>query len=228
MDTADQIVERAFTRVNEITNEYPSARGPLYRQIGYRQRKLFAEAAKLNPERFGVCATAPLVTSMADLSDIVSPVPTPELIQRIEILDPGTSGYNAGDDVSVVRADDIGSELPPRAMLRDRVIIGVQQDLANVNSVRIYYPRLPDLFAETDGGKEIEFEAPWDYLLVLHIALYTIGQAAQLTADIRKAAYDWFQMEEKNLEADFFAHVSNYGPLVSRFQPPRVEGPQGV
>jgi hypothetical protein len=225
MLTADQIVDQALGRVGEIGGTYPSARGPMWRRIGHHQRSLFAKAAKVNPERFGVCAISALQTVLGsrvvDLSDM-STVPTPETIQRVEVHDKGTSAYVNGDIITIVTPEDMAAELPPRAMLRDRLIVGVSTDLALVTSVKVYYSRLPDLFALTDKDKVVELEAPWDTLLECDLAVWLVQKATQLAADIRAAAIASFTAEHGALLAEFLQHVAEYGPAVSRFSSPRV------
>lgn len=224
--TAEDLVIQALGRVGGLTNTYPSARGPMYVRIGYRQRQLFAEAAKINPERYGTCASANLQTvsghRAADLNDIASPVPTPETIQRVEIDNKGTSTYTVGDLVAIVTPEDRDAEFAPRAYLRDGLIIGVSTDLDLVTSVKVWYPRLPDLFLATDSAKNLDLVAPWDTLLEIDLAKWLVTKATQLSQEIRAAAVAAFEAEEKPLLADFLAHVAEYTPCVSRFAPPRV------
>lgn len=228
MLTADQIVEQALGRVNEVTSTYPSARGPMYRRVGFRQRQLFGVAARLNPERFGVSAVAALLTDpsgrrIVDLSDIDgTTVPTPETVQLVEIADKGTSSFANGDVVTIVSADDPAAELAPRAFLRDKIIIGVGTDLDLVESLRVYYPRLSELFGLADKAKEVELEAPWDTLLELDLAIWILTKATQVSKEIRDAGITMFQAEEKSLVGDWLDHVAQYTPSVSRFVAPRV------
>lgn len=222
MLTADELVDQAFGRVGEIGGKYPSARGPMYRRVGYRQRQLFVRAAQVNPERYGTCATANLTTAMADLNDIVAPVPTPELIQRAEIANAGTSGYAVGQIVTIVGVADAAAELPPRAYLRDGVLIGVSTDLDLVTSIKVFFARLPDLFLLTDASKTVELEAPWDTLFELDLSIWLVEKATALTAEARLAALTSFKAEESALERDWIEHVEGYTPIVSRFSAPRT------
>lgn len=221
MLTVNDIVEMAFGRVGEITSTYPTSRGPMWQRIGHRQRQLFARAAKLNPERFGVCAYATLATvdghRVADLTDIADPVPTPETIQRVTIRDKGTSAYADGQEVAIVTLDDQDAELDPRALLRDRVLIGVGADLDDVTSIEIWYSRLPALIDRTDGAVEVELEAPWDTLLELDLTKWLLTKATQLSDATRQQAIAAFAAEEALLLSEFDEHVIGYAPAVSRF-----------
>lgn len=198
----------------------------MYVRIGARQRALFARAAKLNPERFGTCAVAPLATvnglRAVDLSDIAAPTPTPDLIQRVFVEDPGTSTFTAGTEVVVVTIDDRDAELPPRCLVRDRLLLGVEDDLDLVTSIEIYYSRLPDLFLATDRIKEIELDAPYDTLLEVDLAKWLLGKATQLSADAAAKAMAGFTAEEATLLTEFYEHVRGYAPAVSRFSSPRI------
>jgi hypothetical protein len=229
--TADELVERAFGRVGELNAEFPSTRGTMWRRVGYRQRQLFAIAAQANSDRFGVCASAPLQTvsgsRVADLNDFVSPVPTPELIDRVDILDAGTSGYAVGKEVTLVQALDQQAGFVPRAMLRDRILIGVGTDLDLVTSVRIYYAKLPELFTEADQTKVTELEAPWDVLLELDLVLWLLDKATGLAPDKLAQAVAGFQSEQAKLERDFLVHVAAYAPHINRFLPSRLAGVGG-
>lgn len=228
MLTANEIVEQAMGRVNEVTSTYPTSRGPMYRRIGYRQRQLFSVAAKLNPERFGVSVVSALTTDpsgrrVIDLADIDgTTVPSPELVQAVEIANPGTGLYASGDTVTIVTMDDKEAELAPRAFLRDKLVIGVGSDLDLVVSLRVYYPRLTELFALTDKTKTVELEAPWDTLLELDLAIWILQKATQVSKDIRDAGIAMFEAEQKGLVGDWLDHVAQFTPTVSRFTPPHV------
>jgi hypothetical protein len=220
--TADEVVTQAYTRLGEFGGVYPSARGPMYRRIGYRQRHLFQLAAKVNSERYGACANADLTGGMADLNDIASPVATPARIDRVEVLDPGTSGYAAGDEITIVGVADAAAELAPRAYIRNGVVIGYGSDLDSVTSIRIFYPKLPDLFALTDSGKEIDLEAPWDTILELDLVCWLLEKATKVDVNVRAAALAGFTSEMNQLTKDFLRAAAEYGPVVSRFDLPRV------
>lgn len=220
--TADEIVDQAFGRAAEFGGTYPTARGPMYRRIGYKQRHLFQLAAKVNPERFGVCANADLTTMMADLNDITTPVPVPAHVDRVEVLDAGGSSYAVGTEITIVGVADAEAELAPRAFLRNGVLIGYGTDLENVTSIRIYYPRLPDLFTLSDRAKAVELEAPWDTIFEVDLAIWLIEKATRMPQEVRAAALAGLAAEGSALEKDFLQAVANYSPLVSRYATPRI------
>lgn len=223
--TADEMIEQALSRVGELGGEYPSTRAPMARRIGYRQRQLYEKAARINPERFGTCATAALSSGNADLSDIASPVPTPAQIQRIEVLDPGTSTYAVGAKINLVTVEDQGAEFPPRALLRDRVLIGVGSDLSLVTSIKVFYAKLPALLTGSAASlaTQLELEAPWDTLLELDLSRWLVTKATAMSEDKRSVAIAAFTAEAQELEADFIAHAASYTPLVSRFDAPHTQ-----
>ncbi len=220
--TADQVVDQAFGRAAEFGGSYPSARGPMYRRVGYKQRHLFQRAAIANPERYGVCANSALTTGMVDLNDIVSPVPVPAIVHRVEVLDPGSSAYAVGTEITIVGLDDAEAELAPRAFLRNGVLIGYGTDLDGVTTVRIYYPRLPDLFLLTDATKVVELEAPWDTILEVDLAIWLVEKATKMPQEVRAAALASLASEGSALEKDFLQWAADYAPMVSRFANPRV------
>lgn len=220
--TADELVDQAFARVGEIGGSYPSARGPMYRRIGYKQRALYQLAAKINSERFGTCAEADLTNGMADLNDIAAPVPTPARIDRVEVDDPGGSAYAPGTEITIVGVADAEAELAPRAYIRNGVIIGYGDDLDAVTSIKVFFPRLPDLFTLSDKSKAVELEAPWDTILELDLAIWLVEKATKLSQEVRAAALASFSAEISALEKDFATAVAEYSPVVSRFANPRV------
>jgi hypothetical protein len=219
--TADEVVDQGLSRVAGMIDVPPLARGPMYRRVGDRQRELYAQAADENPERFGACATAQLIDGMADLNDITDPVPVPDRIQAVTIEDPGTSAYAAGDLVNIVRVDDQGAELPPRMLLRDGVLIGIQGDVDGVVSVQVHYPRLSDFFDLTDDTKEIELSPPYDRLLELDIAIWALDNDPNADPAAKQQKLAELRAEESGLVARWVSQVRNYGRHVSRFHWPR-------
>lgn len=225
--TVDEMVEQALGRLGEFGAAYPSARGPVYRRIGMRQRQLFAQAGKLNPDRFGAIVIGNMQTvngmRVLDLSDIEPPLEEPELIQRVEII-VEQGPYEVGQQVTIVSVADFGAELPPRAIIRDRVLYGLAGELDFVDAVRLYYTKLPALIGLSDKAVELALEAPWDTLLEIDAAKWMIAKATQVSAETRAAALASLSAEETVLHADFLSHVAAYAPTVSRFAPHRILG----
>lgn len=225
--TADELVEMTLGRLGEFSTHFPSTRGPMYRRVGMRQRWLFARAGKMNPERYGTCATSALQTvsgaRVIDLNDINGTnAPVPELIQKVTIENAGTSPYAVNDEVNIIGHDDPDAELAPRALLRDGLIIGYGTELDLVTSLKVHYPRVSALFTDSSKDTALELVAPYDSLLELDLAKWLVRKATTLSAEVRAAAVAGFEAEEKELLAEFDEQVVQYGPMLSRFATPRV------
>lgn len=216
--TVDAMVEQALVRVNDVTDTYPSTRLPMYRRVGLTQRKIFVRAAQVNPDYYGTDVTVTLAANAADLSAIID---APELIQRIEIADPGTSGYAAGTEVSVITMTDPDAELAPRVTLRRQRLASVGSDLAGVVSLKIWYVHVPSPIAATeDGSTVLALDQPWDALLEVDLAGWIIGKATALAPDVRKTAIEMFAAESTDLMSEFEAHLRTVAPTVQRFMSP--------
>lgn len=216
--TVDTMVEQALTRVSDVTNEYPSTRGPMYRRIGIRQRQIFVRAAQVNPDYYGADVLVTFAGGAADLSGLTD---VPELLQRIEIVDPGTSSYAVGREVSIVSLTDPEGELPPRMTFRQFSLRQVGTDLAGVASLRIWYAHLSAPIAvDDDGSTLLDLEQPWDALLEVDLAAWIVGKATALGADVRSAALAMFAAEGTQLMAEFEAHLRTVTPTVQRFLSP--------
>lgn len=216
--TVDDLVERALTRINELTNSYPSTRGPMYERQGIRQRELFVRAAQINPDFYGRSVTQPLVSGAVDLSALPD---VPELVQRIEIASPGASGYLAGDDVAVVSLTDPSGELAPRMTVREGRAVQVGTDLTGVTSITIWYAFLPTPIPITAPPSTLlSLAQPWDDLLELDLSCWLLDQATALDAAVRKLTIDRWRAEEASKLSRFDAHLRTVTPTVGRFLPP--------
>jgi hypothetical protein len=221
--TATQVVELARARAAKWGASYLAGLGVLYQRAGIRQRQLYGRANKLNPERFGACLTSALSSGLCDLNDVdQTTVPTPDLIQRIEVSIAGSSGYAVGDQINVVTAHDQAAELAPRCIIRDRVIIGVGSDLTNVTAIKVYYGKMPAPIAATAAGAAtvLELEEPWDVLLEVDLAKYITQYSPEVDAAVAGKALAALAAEEAELLADFDAHVIGFAPIVSQYLPP--------
>lgn len=216
--TVETMVRQALIRVDDVTDTYPSTRGPMYRRIGIRQRQLFVRAAQINPDYYGADITAVVSGGSIDLSTLGD---VPELLQRVEISDPGTSGYAAGREVSIVSLTDPEGELAPRVMLRQLILAQVGADLANVGSLRLWYAHIPAaIAASNDGTAPLSLDQPWDALLEVDLAKWIVGKATALAVDVRAAAIGAFAAEETQLMGDFEAHLRTVAPTTGRFLSP--------
>lgn len=216
--TTEDIAVLALARATEFTDHVPSTRSLMYRRIGVRQQQLFARAARVNPEYFGICATGVLEDMQADLADLVTPLEAADTVTKIEVANAGTSALSTGMEVRVVALSDPEAELPPRCTIRNRVIRGVGNDLAGVVSVTIHYSRLPVRLTATDGAKEMELPEPHTELLVVDLAKDLIAKTVMLSPPDRTVALEVFSAEEEPLLLAFDAHVREYaGSRSARF-----------
>lgn len=216
--TYDQMAEQAKIRVGDITNTYPSTKGPMYRRIGITQRKLFVRAAQVNPDYYGRDIVVPITNGAADLSLLDE---VPELVQRVEIADAGTSEHAVGTEVSVITMTDPSAELSPRATLRNLVLKGVDDDLDGVASLRIWFSHIPAPAAATESGAtRLELDQPWDTLLEVDLAGWLVGKSTALDAGGRDMALKMFAAEATDLQSEFEAHLRTVAPTVQRFLSP--------
>jgi hypothetical protein len=217
--TAEDIAVLALARARQHTSEVNESRALIYSRTGLRQQELFALANKIDPEFFGVCAHAPVSFVDADddpvpgglvnLSTIADPVPTPDLIQRIEVYDAGTSDYAVGEEVNPVRLDDTGSAFAPRVVMRNRVMFGVGTDLAGVDEVRIYYAKIPAAILPSGRTTEIELPDPHWMLLVVD-AERDLYRRSVADPGLRDTLVKMADADEAPLLAAFTAYVSAY------------------
>lgn len=214
----------ALARAAEFSEHYPKSRALIYRRIGLRQAALMAAASQLTQDLFGVCAVTTLTDGAADVSAIVAPVPTPAAIQRVEVTDPGTSGYAAGTPVDLVPLADPDAGLAPRMTFRDGVLRGWGSEMDLVTTITIYYARRPPLYAATDGALDVELPSPHDELLVIDAAKWLAGAATDLSPDARAAILQTLAAEEAPLVTAWLEYARSYSPTRSRFSAP----PEGL
>lgn len=223
--SVERIVRQALGRVNDVTDTYPSVRAPMYRRVGLTQRALFLRVASFNPEYAGVNASLALESGSFDLNTLPE---LPELIQRVEIANPGTSGLSAGLEVSIVTMSDPAAELAPRATIRSGILSQVGTDLALVTSLRLFFAHVPASFASDEsGGSLIELPQPWDGILELDLAAWVVSKATTLPDNVRATAMSKFSSERTELEDAFESHVKSTAPTVQRFHAPLAR-PGGV
>lgn len=219
--SCEDVVRLALARVQEYARSHPAVRSVLYRRISTRQQELAILAARANPEYYGAVADAVLVGGAADLNDIVSPVPTPEMIDRIVVSAVGVGATVAvGDEISIVRVGDATAEEPPRVTLRNGVLRQVGNDLAGVTNISVYYAKIPDALAVNESGASfVVIPAPYDQLLVLDIAELVVERTERGDANdpARAAVAEGLRREKGEWEAKWLAHVSAFGRTRTRF-----------
>lgn len=213
--TVEDAAVLALARARQYTSEVNENRALIYARIGVRQQELFAIANRVNPDYFGVCAHAPVAAGVVNLATIADPVPTPDLVQRIEIYDAGISLYAVGEEVNPVTLHDQGATFPPRVIFRSNVLYGVGVDLVGVDELRIYYARIPASIPPTGKDIELEIPSPHDMLLVVDAERDIYRRSVKEGADelMARATAD-----EAPLLAAFQAHVATYsGSVQTRF-----------
>lgn len=208
--TVEEAVVQALARVSEFGDGVPATRSLCYHRIGVRQQQIFAAVAAIDPDYFGVCASAALTDGMANLEDMVDSVPAADSITRIEIADPGTSSYAPGTRIRLVRLDEEHTAAPPRVRIRNHVIEQIGTDLAGVEKIMVYYPRRPQPIGPADGEKDLELPDPFQDLLVVDLAKYLIAKAVSMEAERRIEALRALSAEEEQLLAGLEAHVRGF------------------
>jgi hypothetical protein len=217
----EEIVVQGLARVQEFARSYPAARSVLYRRISTRQQELAAMAAKVNRDYFGAAATVVLVAGAADLNDIIAPVPTPEMIHKIQVDTIGAGAVVAvGDEVSLVRLGDEAAEESPRVTLRSGVLRQYKADLLNVTGLKVFYSKIPDTLLSTETGVSlVAIPAPYDELLVLDIAELVIERAMHGDPNdvAKKTLLDAIEAEVAEWQGKWLAHAGVFGATRSRF-----------
>lgn len=209
MATVEDVAVAALARCGDLGILGGGTRSVLYRRASVRQRQLFSEAARRNPEYFGAVALGTLVNGAADIDTmLLSGVAECEAVYRVEIGDKGTSTFTNGDRVSLVSVNDAASTgLAPRVTIQGHVIRQVGTDLALVAKVKVYYATRPA--ALVLAADVVALPSPFDELLVLDLATWLIKTAE--ASDERKAALlPLLQGEEKDLIASFLQHLASF------------------
>lgn len=214
--TAEQLTVIALARAQEFTGHVPQNRALAYYRIGKRQQELFAMAAKINSEYFGVCASGNLSGGALDLTDTTDPVPAIEQLDRIEVLNPGThETLVAGDEINPVPLNDQGIAFPPRVTIRDRVIRAVGTDLDGVTSIRVYYSKVPLALNHEDADTALELPEQFQGLLVVDLARDMVRRAKGIEP-VQKAPWIAQLSEEEKPELDsFLEHVQSYATTLN-------------
>jgi len=214
--TAREIIDAALAEVASFFDPTTTPDSVWVRRINVRQEELFARATSLNPDYYGICAVAPLVNGAANLRDLTEDPPAPDRIDRIEIHDPGTSEYAAGERVNLVRVDDVDASFPPRMLLRDHVLWSVGSDMDGVAKIKVYYARRPTPVRSEDDA--IELDGAHSELLVWDLAKYMTRRAPGVDPATREAAMAFFVAQEEAALALYDAHVQQFAStLQTRF-----------
>ncbi len=215
--TADDVIDAALARCTDLGAAIPSTRSVYYRRIGIRQGQIFSFIATAHPDYLGRTAIVALTNGSYNLAGLS---PKAERIVEIRVSNPGSSGLLARERVNMVLIDDVDAQLPPRVVVRDQIISGVESDLSGVVSLTLHYSRQPTV---TTILPETEMELPNQFqdLLVLDIAKQGIRQILDVEPQRRDGWLDLLSSEETSLLATLNDHVRHFvlGEQ-NRFRPP--------
>ncbi|MCK5652011.1 MAG: hypothetical protein KAJ42_11565 [Gemmatimonadetes bacterium] len=221
--TYDEIVEHAKERGLFFGMTFPTTNRVLFRRIEIRQQEIFSQAARVNPDYFGVSASGPLDAefrvNLADLDVSVDVDPAANLT-RVEIEDGGTHPTLVeGDQVNVVPFTDIEADLAPRMTLRNFILQGVGTDLVGVASVSIFYGYRPENKAQPfDGFENAELPDPYQELLVIDLMKWVLKQTLGMDVEGKATAIAALGEEEAEMSGAFLTEVGDFaGAQVSRF-----------
>jgi hypothetical protein len=220
MLTATELLDAALSKAAGFgINGAAVSRSELLRRIGVRQEQLFMAATAVSPHFFARRATGLLQDGAADLDTLDGLLANPPGVLRlisVEIADEGASTYQPGDPVHVVPSDDVAAYAPPRATLLDRVIAGVDNDLADVVSIRVTYARRPLRVS----GLASEVEVPCDSfaeLLVNDLVAYLARRDRKLSPEEKAAAAGDMKAEDEENMGLFLDYVRGFAPVEDRF-----------
>ena len=221
--TYDEIIEHAKERGLFFGVTFPTTSRVLYRRIEVRQQEIFSQAARMNPDYFGVSATGTLdANGAADIKDqqASANVDPAANITRVEVEDAGTHPILVtGDQINIVPITDVEADLPPRMTLRNFVLRQVGSDLAGVVSVCAFYGYRPENKATPlDGSETAELPSVYQELLVIDLMKWVLKQTLDLDVGGKASAIATLTEEENEMSGAFMAEVGDFaGAQVSRF-----------
>lgn len=227
MKTSDVIVA-AQSRCTDYGVTFPNANSLLYRRMGVRQQQLFAVAAQLNPDYFGIYATVVLAAGAADMSLMLGDgVLEAELVTRILVEDKGTSTYANGQQVNIVDLADPEVADAPRVSIRGGIIRQIGTDLVNVTSLRVEYSYRPGLIGQDDDGQTVLLlPTSFGELLVIDLARDLTAKAMDIDAAKKGVISEALKAEEAGLLASFGEHVMKFVNPQRRFGDPTARRPK--
>lgn len=172
-----EAIELAKARCAELGANVPGTTSLMVSRISQMQQRIFALGAQWNPDYWGTCVVGTLDGYKVDLLALIDPLEIVETITRIEVADAGTSpNLSSGDEISVVTLSDMEAEIPPRCLVRRKIVQGVSTDLAGVASIRIHYSPSPVPLDPTDLDHRLEIPHPHDGIVPLDLALYLLDK----------------------------------------------------
>ena len=215
--TAELLLRAALAEVAAYVDASKVIPSLAYARLSLRQYEIFELVAAWNRDYYGASAIGDVLAGQANLRDVLTGADVDahpaQRIERVEISDPGTAEYSAGERVHLVPVNEAEFSLQPSVTFRDGVFEQVRTDLAGVLKVRVFYARRPRPIAiKTDTT---ELLPPFAELLVLDLGKHLV---ARLPVQLREAAIGMLQPREDALLALLEAHVRGYsGAVESRF-----------
>jgi len=220
--TADEVIDQALARCTDLGATVPITRSVCYTRLTTRESQLFARAAAVHPEYFGVTTTAAIVGGLVNLLNFV-----PRVERVVEVRVAAGTGLPVGAVVNLVPIDDVDAMLAPRATIRNGQIKGVGTDLAGVTSLTIHYARRGGA-APMTGTTVPELPDQFLDLLVLDLARYMIAKLLDMDAARREGWLGLLTAEEQGLLGTFDEHIRHFiGPEQRRFRGPGAPPPGG-
>lgn len=202
---ASEVFEAALARTAEFNVSVPSTQSVALHRINARQQQLFSRIADVSPEYFGLQEVMTLVNNEVDLSLLAVPY---ERVTFVQIADPGSASYQTADEVNIVPVMDRIAALAPRMFLRDAVLRGVDQDMAGVVSIEVFYSRRAT--AVTAPTTTIDLPAQFQELLVIDLSRHLLRKTIELTGDARKIVLGSLDEEENEMLADLDRHLEHW------------------
>ena len=221
--TYDEIIEHAKERGLFFGMTFPTTSRVLYRRIEVRQQEIFSQAARVNPDYFGVSATGTLdANGAADIKDQQASlnVDPAANISRVEVEDAGTHPtLVTGDQINIVAFTDVVADLPPRMTLRNFVLRQVGTDLEGVISICAFYGYRPEnKTTPLDGTETAELPSVYQELLVIDLMKWVMKQTLDMDVAGKASAIAALSEEEGEMSGAFLTEVGDFaGAQVSRF-----------
>ena len=111
----------------------------------------------------------------------------------------------------MVSIADKDADVAPRITVRDFIIRGVGTDFTGVVSIRIFYPRIPDMVAFTENGTtEIELLEQHQELLIIDLTKDLLRKTIQMVPEVKTAATGILDSEETKALADYLEDVNAF------------------
>ena len=226
--TPAEAVLNAQALCSDYTEQFPASDKAAFLRLDTHQHHLFGDASAWDPEHFGADEALDVQTGQVLLPRTVARV------SDVYVEDPGCSKWKAGRRVNIVPANDYHRHMAPRVFIRSLRLVGVEQDIVDVQSVRVYFARYPAKIGldGTIGGHEdadMDLPEPWTNLLVIDLARDLIRRAIALEGDMKTRALDRLDEQYETEFKKFEKHVVRYTHVrQDRFRRPQGDDPHDI